>query len=345
MVRRRLLVIACLASLACGSGSAPGALEVRIPTGAGGIGFLPLLVMQKYKLLEEFAAKGGLPNLSVKWIDLGGPSAMNDALLSGSVDFIAAGPPAFLTLWDATYDSLKVKGVAAMSSLPMYLNARDPRLMSLDDFRQGDKIGVTAIKVSIPAIVMQMAAAEKYGMKEATRYDKFTVPITHPDGVIAMLSNSGVISAHFTSPPFEQIELGRGGAHTILTTSDVFKSAATFTMVSTTTKFAESNPKVIDAFVLALEEAIHRIQNEPKAAAALLLSGKGAADGGLTEEEMISAVERHKASFGVLPNGTMKYADFMYQLGSIKHRPASWKELFFSRSWELDATGLDPSAR
>ena len=34
-----------------------------------------------------------------------GGNVMNDALLSGSVDFIAAGPPAFITLWDRTRGS------------------------------------------------------------------------------------------------------------------------------------------------------------------------------------------------------------------------------------------------
>ena len=29
--------------------------EVRIPRGAGGVGFLPLLVMEKYRLIEEQA--------------------------------------------------------------------------------------------------------------------------------------------------------------------------------------------------------------------------------------------------------------------------------------------------
>ena len=29
--------------------------EVRIPTGAGGVGFLPLLVMEKYQLIEKHA--------------------------------------------------------------------------------------------------------------------------------------------------------------------------------------------------------------------------------------------------------------------------------------------------
>jgi NitT/TauT family transport system substrate-binding protein len=114
-MRTLLSVLAAVALTGCGGGSK--ALEVRIPTGAGGVGFLPLLVMQKYQLVEKHAAEAGIADLHVRWIDIGGPSVMNDALLSGSVDFIAAGPPAFLTLWDRTLDSAKVKGIAAMTSL------------------------------------------------------------------------------------------------------------------------------------------------------------------------------------------------------------------------------------
>src|SRR5437763_981022 len=102
--------------------------EIRIPRGAGGVGFLPLLVMEKYGLVEKHAKEAGLDSLKVKWIELGGPAVMNDALLSGSVDFIAAGPPAFLVLWDRTHDSAKVTGVAAIASLPMYLNTRTDHL-------------------------------------------------------------------------------------------------------------------------------------------------------------------------------------------------------------------------
>ncbi len=99
----------------------------------------------------------------MRWIDLGGPTIVNDALLSGSADFIAAGPPAFITLWDRTRSSVQVKGVAAMTSLPMYLNTRADHLQSLDDLTDSDRIAVTAIKVSIPSLVMQMYARAKYG--------------------------------------------------------------------------------------------------------------------------------------------------------------------------------------
>ena len=31
----------------------------------------------------------------------------------------------------------------------------------------------------------------------------------------------------------------------------------------------------------------------------------------------------------MVPQNTMKYADFMNKVGSIKKKPAAWKDLFF----------------
>src|SRR5512142_732790 len=136
------IVLALAMLAACGSG--PHTREIRIPKGAGGVGFLPLLVMEKYHLIEKYA------DVTVRWMDLGGPAAMNDALLSSSADFISGGPPAFLTLWDTTRGSANVEGVAAMTSMPMYLDTNSPHLTKLDNITDQDKIAVTSIKVSIP---------------------------------------------------------------------------------------------------------------------------------------------------------------------------------------------------
>src|SRR3954466_11117766 len=103
-----LFLVAVLSLSSCGRAQdASKSLVVRIPRGAGGVGFLPLLVMEQNKLIEKHAARLGVPAIEGRWVDLGGPSALNDALLSGAVDFIAAGPPAFLVLWDRTRDSAK----------------------------------------------------------------------------------------------------------------------------------------------------------------------------------------------------------------------------------------------
>src|ERR1700709_1735455 len=121
--------------------------ELKIPLGAGGFGFLPLNMMQKYNLIEKYAEEAGL-KVTVTWSNTGGPAVMNDALLSGSAHFISAGPPAFLTLWDRTRSNVGVKSIAAISSIPMRLNARVAQLKALDEITGSQKIGITAVKVS-----------------------------------------------------------------------------------------------------------------------------------------------------------------------------------------------------
>jgi NitT/TauT family transport system substrate-binding protein len=248
-----LVAAALVFAAGCGGSSGGSSSEVRIPLGAGGVGFLPLLVMRDRGLIEKHAQAAGLTELTVRWIDLGGPAVMNDALLSGSVDFIAAGPPAFITLWSATRGSADVRGVAAMSSLPMYLNTTNPALTSIDDLKETDKIAVTGVKVSIPSINMQMYAAGRYGAAEAFRFDRYTVTMTHADAVIALLSGSNQINAHFTSPPFHQREIEDPRVRTVLDTDVIMGGSTTFTMLSTTARYREANPLAYGAVLGALE--------------------------------------------------------------------------------------------
>lgn len=311
----------------CGASTPAGTREIRIPKGAGGVGFLPLLVMEKNQLLEKQARETGLGEISVNWIDLGGPSAVNDALLSGSADFTAAGPPAFLTLWDRTRDSVKVTGVAAITSLPMYLNTRTEHLKRLEDLDSQDKIALTAIKVSIPAIVMQMYSQQKYGGEAVTRFDKYTVSMTHPDAVVALLGGSGAITAHFSSPPFHQRERKDPQVRTILTSDEVMGGPATFTMLAATTKFRDENPGIIKAVVAALDEANKMIAADRAMAARLLFESSGG--GGLSADELAVILTDPAIRFTTTPENVMKFAEFMQTNGSLKHKPAAWTELFF----------------
>jgi NitT/TauT family transport system substrate-binding protein len=322
----RSIVLLALALSITASNSRPAG-EIRIPRGAGGVGFLPLLVMEKHRLIEKHAAEAGVPGLTVRWVDLGGPSVVNDALLSGAADYAAAGPPAMLTLWDRTRDSIGVAGVAAMTSLPMYLNTHAPHLRTIDDLRDDDKIAVTAIKVSIPALVMQMYATKKYGAAEATRFDRHTVSMTHPDAVVALLSGATGISAHFASPPFHQRERRDPRIRTIMSSDDVMGGSTTFTMLSTTKKFRAENPVIYRAVLRALEEASALITSDPRAAAEILLASTP--DSGFTVDETVAMLRDPAVKFTTTPENVGKYADFMHQIGSIRERPAAWKDVFF----------------
>jgi NitT/TauT family transport system substrate-binding protein len=322
---RRLLPLCC-ALLLWPALAFAQADTIKIPRGAGGVGFLPLLVMEQKGLIEQKAREQGVANLKVDWLRLGGPALVNDLLLSGAADIVVAGPPAFLTLWDRTRDHVKVKGVAAMTSIPMYLNTRSPHLKSIRDLGPSDKIAVTAVKVSIPAIILQMAAIKEFGRAEYATLDKYTVSLTHPDALIALMSGGGEINAHFTSPPFHQRERKSANIRTILTSNDVMGGPSTFTMLYTTSKFHDANPKAYEAFLKALEQAIGLVNADKRAAAQTFLDMEKQ---NMTLEEVLDVLNDPDIRYTTSPESLMKYAEFMHGVGTLKARPEKWQDLYF----------------
>ena len=59
--------------------------------------------------------------------------------------------------------------------MPYELFTVDPAVQSLADLSDKNKIGLPAIKVSIPAIFLQMAAARLYGAENYQKLDALTV--------------------------------------------------------------------------------------------------------------------------------------------------------------------------
>jgi len=299
---------------------------VKIPKGAGGVGFLPLVVMEEKKLVEQEAQKMGL-KLAAEYIKFGGPSVVNDMLLSGAAHFAPAGPPAFITIWDKTAANMKVRGVAAMTSIPMYLNTNAPHLKSLKDLTANDKIAVTAVKVSIPAIIMQMAALKEFGKADYARYDPYTVSLTHPDGVTMLLAGRSEITAHFTSPPFHQRERKDPRIRTITTSNEIMGGPSTFTMLYSPAKFYDENPKAYAAVLKALQAAIAFINADRRAAAEVYLQsdeGKG-----WKMDDLMEVLNDPDIRFTTSPENLMTYANFMADVGSIKNRPRAWQDMFF----------------
>jgi NitT/TauT family transport system substrate-binding protein len=222
--------------------------EVRIAQEFG-ISYLPLTVMHHEKLLEQAAAKAGIPNLKVTWAQFGAGNAMNDALLSGSLDFPSGGVGPMLTIWSKTRGHQQVRGVAALNSMPLYLVSTDPKVKTIKDFTDQDKIALPAVKVSIQAVTLEMAAAEAFGADHYNQLDALTVSMKHPDAMAALLSGHSEITAHFGSAPFQYLELQDKAAHRVLSSYDVLGGPHTFNVVWTTQKFHDDNPKVYAAFL------------------------------------------------------------------------------------------------
>ncbi len=73
---------------------------------------------------------------------------MNDAIISGNLDFASGGVGPLLTIWGKTRTNLGVKGVAALNSMPLYLNTINPNVKTIKDFTDKDRIALPAVQES-----------------------------------------------------------------------------------------------------------------------------------------------------------------------------------------------------
>jgi NitT/TauT family transport system substrate-binding protein len=290
-----------------------------------GIGYLPLMIMEDQKLIEKHAKAAGV-DVKVGWAKFAGGNVMNDALLSGSLQFASGGVAPLVTIWARTRGNLDVRGVTAINSMPLYLNTRNPAVKTIADFTAKDKIALPAVKVSIQAVTLQMAAEKAFGEGQYNKLDPLTVTLSHPDAQAGLLSPASEITAHFSAPPFQYQQLEKPGIHTVVNSYDVLGGPATFNVVWTTAKFRNENPKLYDAFVKAQDEATAIINRDKKAAAETYLRLSKDKD---TVADILAMLNDPNIIYTTTPQNVMKYVNFMLKVGSIKVKPDSWKDLFF----------------
>lgn len=319
----RIGVVATALSFGAANGAEVRELKVAIQFG---LTYLPLMIMREDGLIEKHARKLGLGDLKVEWGRFASGGVMNDALLSGRLDIVPAGVPAFLTLWNKTNGTANaIIGICALNSLPLFLNTRNPSVKSVKDFSDGDKIAMSAIKVSTFAIALQMAATKIYGDEHYDRFDKLTVSLPHPDAMVALMSGGGEVNSHFTSPPFNFQELENPKIHTVLAAREVFGGPVSFAINYTTVKFQSENPKTVAAFVAAFQDATDQINQDKRKAAERYLK----LENSKASVDLIEKILLHPdTDFTLAPQGTMQIADFMYKVRSIKTRPVAWTDLF-----------------
>jgi NitT/TauT family transport system substrate-binding protein len=297
------------------------------------MGYLQLNVMEHQKLIEKHAKLLGIPEVKVSWLKMNGPSAINDALLSGSIDIASGGVPGLLTLWAKTKGTpQEVRGISALSSQPFLLNTRNPDIKTIKDFKDSDRIAVPSVKVAVQAITLQMAVVKTYGEKEFDKLDKLTVSMSPPDATIALLGGKSEIDCVFSVPPFQYQQLEQAGVHTVLNSFDVMGGSHTFTVAWTSAKFRDKNPVLYKALIAALKEATDIINKDKPAAGALWIEDSNSKLSHGMVGKIVSGPQVH---WTMTPESTMKFADFMSGVGTLKIKAASWKDYFFPDIYDL----------
>jgi NitT/TauT family transport system substrate-binding protein len=300
-----------------------------------GLPFLPQMVMEDRKLIEAHAAKLGVNGLSVGWQTMGGPGALNDGLLSGSIQFINVASPSLATLWDKTFGTpLEVRAVCAVQSMPYILTTRNPDVKTLADFTAADRIAVPTVKISGQAMALEMAAAKLWGFDKYDRLDEFTVTMGHPDAMQSLLSGQ-TVNSHFSVAPYNYYELRVAGIHKVLSSYDTDGKHTNGIQV-TTKAFHDANPNLCNAVRAAHEEANAFIKAEPKAAAEIYL--KLTNDKKNSADDLVTMISDPDIDYTTAPANLMKHAEFLHKVGRLKHLPASWKDMFFPEAHDLNGT-------
>jgi NitT/TauT family transport system substrate-binding protein len=297
------------------------------------MGYLQLNVIEQQKLIEKHAKLLGIPDVKVSWHTFNGPAAVNDALLSGNIDIASGGVPGLLTLWAKTKGTpQEVRGISALSSQPFLLNTRNPDVKTIKDFKDSDRIAVPAVKVSVQAIMLQMAAAKAFGDKDFAKLDTLTVSMSPPDATLALLGGKSEVNAAFSVPPFQYQQLEQPGIHTVVNSFDVMGGSHSFTVAWTSAKFRDGNPVLYKALIAALTEATDTVNKDKTAASALWIEDSKSK---LAPEMVAKIVAGPQVRWTLVPEATMKFADFMTAVGTLKVKASSWKDYFFPEVYDL----------
>jgi NitT/TauT family transport system substrate-binding protein len=180
-----------------------------------------------------------------------------------------------------------------------------------------------------------MATQKEFGKGSEFKFDNLQVAMSTPEGTSALLSGAGEINNQFSEPPFQYLALKKPGIRAILNSYDVLGGKTTYNLVWTTTAFHDENPKNYKAFLDAFSEAMQIIALDKRAAAETYVR--------LTKEkisvdEVLALLNDPQIEFTTTPRNMMKIIDFMYDVGHIKSRPQSWKDMFFPEVHNLQGT-------
>ena len=297
-----------------------------------GLGYLQFYVMQEKQFLEREAERLGLGKVTATYAGMGTPTAITDALLSGNVDVVGIGLPAFLTMWDKTRGTMDVRGIVAMNRQPAYLTTRNPNIKSIRDFTDKDRIAVPSVKVSTQALFLQIAAEKEWGPGQHGKLDHLTVGLAHPDAIIAVLNPVGEITAHFATSPFHEAEM-KAGLKTVTSGYQIMGGEVSNLVFVTTEKFRAANPKVYAAVVAAMDEAIAWTNADKRRAARLYM--EMTKEKKLTEDDVTAIISAPGFDFTKVPKKTFTFAEFLHRIGTLKSKPGSWKDLYFAEAHGL----------
>jgi NitT/TauT family transport system substrate-binding protein len=301
-----------------------------------GLAQFPARLANDLNLIQKRADALGIANLKVRFQEVTSGVIVSDLFLSGHANVGIGGNVPMFNLWSKTNG--RVKGMMALSEGDMFLITCDPRIKSVRDYTDNDRIAMTDLKTTTYAMMLQMRAAQEFGWDERSRFEKISVAMSDPDGMGAILSCRTDVKSQMTILPQSTAELASGKAHIVFSSEELLGHPYTFDAAFTTLEFRRDNPKVYQAVTLGLGDAIEFIKDNPEKAADMFMKTEPFIGSRDTLIKLIKGETPDHFSYTDVPKSTEAFTDFMYKAGMIKNQPKSWKDVWFDNVWDLPGT-------
>ena len=300
--------------------------SVRIVAPAD-LAMLPLVVVAQKHLIEQQAQARGLPDIAIQWLTPNGGNPI-EQLLGGQADIVATTDlVGFLTAWDERTGTLQeIRGLAALAQMPYQLLTRNPAIETIRNFTAKDRIAVPAVKTSLPAVMLEMAAADEWGAAHYDRLDPLTVAQTSDAADAALHAGKGDIDTDFSRMPYADDERGDPAIHRVMDSFDI-AGPHSIALVVTTAQFRDANPGLCAALVGAIADADTFIKASRGAAAEIYDKAGNSED--IPVEDLTDMLGDPDTAFAAAPAGIQHLTAFLHQVGRLKHGADSWQQLFF----------------
>jgi NitT/TauT family transport system substrate-binding protein len=314
--------------------------EVRIADQFG-LSYLPVYVALNEQMFRKRFEGAGLSDVKVAELKIASGSAANDALLSGNADLVLGGLSGMYILADKTRGTpLEVRGAIAICDSPIYLTTINPKIRSIKDFTDADRVSMPAAKGTTHSFIFELAAAQALGWENRHKLDALAVGMRHPDATVALL-NDREPRTHSSTVPFLFQELANPRVHVVYDSYDIVGGRQTLIVAYTTRKWKTENPKAYAATMGALEDAMAFIGKDPMAAARIYVEHTKSK---LTPEQVAQWLQQKDAKgrpvnyYSPAPSRSLMLADYMYKDKLLARKADSWKDYFWDNLYALPGT-------
>lgn len=269
------------------------------------------LLFKITELLPKYAAKEGITDLRIEYVDVKPSTVANEMMLAGKLDLIFGGINGFGILFDK--DPNLVRMIGGAEEYDQWLVCGNKNIKSLRDIRPEHRIAMQGLNSGEHMQLRQYTAA-MFGDKE---YDKFTqniVAMPRDQALAQLTKENPEIDCAIVGVPWQNLAV-KNGAHIAARVEDPTKTVGVLNVMYSTKKWLDENPKLARAWVAAQKEAIQQWEKDPAPMVKVFMERDQVTDP--TLEEILQHKKDNKDVYQYKPTSGLRYLEFMYRVGIL----------------------------